>query len=288
MNISQSTLLWASLEAQMVKNLPAMQETWVWSLGQEDALEKEMATHSSILAWRSPWTEESGKYSPWGCKEMDGTEWHTHTHTFFYGHSFFLPLTLSLLPSFPTFPVSLFSHSLSHRSYLLHFGCSCLQAASVRTSGVVMEKHVWLDEHLSGSSVFVFLCVGISVREWIFVWICKLGCDFAFLGGVSWVMRMYNCWYIHLKYLVWRRCFYSPCVESPSDWGFGEVNSVKERLGVRSSFFLISLPHLSFLFLPLSFPSSNRGMCLVEWKAGLWYRGGEAWVMDWEADREAL
>ena len=74
MNISQSTLLWASLEAQMVKNLPAMQETWVRSLGQEDALEKEMATHSSILAWRSPWTEESGKYSPWGCKEMDGTE----------------------------------------------------------------------------------------------------------------------------------------------------------------------------------------------------------------------
>ena len=44
----------------MVKNLPAMQETWVQSLGQEDSLEKEMATHSSILAWRIPWTEESG------------------------------------------------------------------------------------------------------------------------------------------------------------------------------------------------------------------------------------
>ena len=44
----------------MVKNLPAMQETWVQSLGQEDPLEKEMATHSSILAWRIPWTEESG------------------------------------------------------------------------------------------------------------------------------------------------------------------------------------------------------------------------------------
>ena len=44
----------------MVKNLPAMQETWVQSLGQEDPLEKEMATHSSILAWKSPWTEEPG------------------------------------------------------------------------------------------------------------------------------------------------------------------------------------------------------------------------------------
>ena len=44
----------------MVKNLPAMQETWVQSLGEEDPLEKIMATHSSILTWRIPWTEESG------------------------------------------------------------------------------------------------------------------------------------------------------------------------------------------------------------------------------------
>ena len=47
---------WSSLVAQMVKNPPAMQETWVQSLGWEDPLEKEMATHSSILAWRIPWT----------------------------------------------------------------------------------------------------------------------------------------------------------------------------------------------------------------------------------------
>ena len=46
--------------AQMVKNLPAMQETWVQSLGREDPLEKEMATHSSIPAWRIPWTKEPG------------------------------------------------------------------------------------------------------------------------------------------------------------------------------------------------------------------------------------
>ena len=48
----------ASLVAQTVKNLPAMQETWVWFLGQEDPLEKGIANHSSILAWRIPWTEE--------------------------------------------------------------------------------------------------------------------------------------------------------------------------------------------------------------------------------------
>ena len=51
---------WASLVAQRLKRLPAMWETWVRSLGQEDPLDKEMATHSSILAWRIPWTEESG------------------------------------------------------------------------------------------------------------------------------------------------------------------------------------------------------------------------------------
>ena len=50
----------ASLVAQMLKNLPAMQETWVWSLGWEDPLEKGMATHSNILAWRIPWAEEPG------------------------------------------------------------------------------------------------------------------------------------------------------------------------------------------------------------------------------------
>ena len=54
--------------AQSVKNLPAIQETWVWFLGQEDPLEKEMATCSSILAWRIPWTEDPGGLQPMGHK----------------------------------------------------------------------------------------------------------------------------------------------------------------------------------------------------------------------------
>ena len=53
-------LMGSSLVAQRLKRLPSMQDTWVRSLGQEDLLEKEMATHSSILAWRIPWTEEPG------------------------------------------------------------------------------------------------------------------------------------------------------------------------------------------------------------------------------------
>ena len=56
----------ASLEVQKVKNLPAVQEIWVQSLGREDPLEKGMATHYSILAGKIPWTEEPGGYSPWG------------------------------------------------------------------------------------------------------------------------------------------------------------------------------------------------------------------------------
>ena len=60
-----------SLVTQTVKNLPAMRETWVQSLGWEDPLEEGMATYSSILAWRIPWTEEPD--SPWGCKQSDTT-----------------------------------------------------------------------------------------------------------------------------------------------------------------------------------------------------------------------
>ena len=57
----QLTSLWAFLMTQAIKNLPSMQETWVWSLGWEDPLEKGVASYSVILAWRIPWTEEPGR-----------------------------------------------------------------------------------------------------------------------------------------------------------------------------------------------------------------------------------
>ena len=56
--------------AQMVKNLPAMQETWVQSLGQEDPLEKETTIHSSIIAWEIPWTEEPGRVEFMGSQRV--------------------------------------------------------------------------------------------------------------------------------------------------------------------------------------------------------------------------
>ena len=62
--------IWASLVAQRLKCLPGIQETWVQSLGQEDPLEKEMVTHSSILAWRIPWTEEPGRLQSTGSQRV--------------------------------------------------------------------------------------------------------------------------------------------------------------------------------------------------------------------------
>ena len=66
-------ILGASLVTRWVKNLPTMQETWVQSPGREDPLEKEMATHSIILAWRIPWTEEPGGLQSLGSQESDTT-----------------------------------------------------------------------------------------------------------------------------------------------------------------------------------------------------------------------
>ena len=70
----------ASIVAQLVKNLPAVQETWLWSLGWEDPLQKEMATHSSILAWKSHGQRSLEGCSPWCCKDSGMTEQLTLTY----------------------------------------------------------------------------------------------------------------------------------------------------------------------------------------------------------------
>ena len=93
-------MIWTSLVAQTVKDPPAMRETWVWSLGWEDPLEEGMATHSSILAWRTPmdrgawWTT----VHPWGSRESDMTEWLCTAHIWNIYHmhitSFFIHSSL--------------------------------------------------------------------------------------------------------------------------------------------------------------------------------------------------
>jgi len=66
----------------VVKNLPAKQETWVRSLGDKEPMEQGIATHSSILAWRIPWTEEPGGLQSMECKESDVTEQLTHYYCY--------------------------------------------------------------------------------------------------------------------------------------------------------------------------------------------------------------
>ena len=84
----EANLARAFLVAQMVKNLPATWETWVQSLGWEDPLEESMAAHSSILAWRIPWTEEPGGLQSMGSQRVGHTEQLTHTHTHTHTHMF--------------------------------------------------------------------------------------------------------------------------------------------------------------------------------------------------------
>jgi len=82
-------ICWASLVAQIVKCLPAKRETWVWSLGREDPLEKAMATHSSTLAWKILWMEKPGGLQSMGSQRvrhdwatsLHFTYTHTHSHT---------------------------------------------------------------------------------------------------------------------------------------------------------------------------------------------------------------
>ena len=93
-------LLGASLVAQMVKNLPAVQETWVQSLGQEDSLEKGMTTHSSILTWRIPWTEEPGRLQFMGSQRVRH-DWVTNICTFTFH---LLALTKPRSPGGPCSP----------------------------------------------------------------------------------------------------------------------------------------------------------------------------------------
>ena len=86
----------------MVKNPPAIRETWVRSLGWEDTLEKGMVTHSSMLAWRIPWTEKPGGLQSMGSKRV-GHDSHTHTHTHTHTYTYMLnPDVLLLHTTLPT------------------------------------------------------------------------------------------------------------------------------------------------------------------------------------------
>ena len=155
-----------SLLAQMVKNSPSMQETWVWSLGQEDTLEKEMATHSSILAWRIPWREKPGGYQLWGCRESDMT----------------VQLSLSLFIKDAPFVSARLPHTYWQRHLRsTHFissglykwqcfqSCDCLGSLPLVISEVIRPSPIKLDLfslRLSALKQFLFLFARGNSRNW--------------------------------------------------------------------------------------------------------------------------
>ena len=94
---------WTSLVAQMVKNLPAVPKTWVQPLSQENPLEKKMATHSNILAWRIPQTEEPGRLQSMGSQRIEHN-WATNTHS----NQTHLPAGIQMAETLSYFPLSNF------------------------------------------------------------------------------------------------------------------------------------------------------------------------------------
>ena len=115
---------WASPVAQMVKSPPAMKETWVWPLGQEDPLEKGTATHSSILAWRIPWTEQPGRLQSMGSPRVRHNRvTNTHTSEQVRKGEGSVSGDHNLHTAAPNLEFSALS-PLSHRVFLLHLPCS--------------------------------------------------------------------------------------------------------------------------------------------------------------------
>ena len=114
----------ASHIAQLVKYITAMQETQVLFMGQEDALEKEMATHSSILAWRILWTEEPGGLQSMGLQELNMTEWLNHSNILGQTNTFIITVisqnpgrTRGTIPLFTYFMIFFPINSRGRKNY---------------------------------------------------------------------------------------------------------------------------------------------------------------------------
>ena len=148
---------WASLVAQMVKNLPADQETRVWSLGQGDPLEKAMATHSSVLAWRIPWIEEPGGLQSMGSQRA---EHNGATNTFtFHSH-------ITLMYSMP---IIFLSFPFLHRQQFHHLreaGTETTAAAMTNLDSLLKSRDITLPTKVRLVKVMVFPVVMCGCESW--------------------------------------------------------------------------------------------------------------------------
>ena len=147
----------------MVKNLPAMQETWVRSLGWKDTLEKEMAIHCNILAWRIPWTEELGRLQSMGSQRVRH-DWNVNTFTFIQtGNS-----RLTRTPFGYKAPKKIIIHGCDHSWSLTRY-VLVLQTESV-LSIVNANKYLRIcNQHISLQQVFdssIMTSNQCSLKEW--------------------------------------------------------------------------------------------------------------------------
>ena len=136
---------WASLVAQTVKNPLAMQETQVWSLGQEDPLKKGMATHPSILAWRIPWTEEPGGLQSVGVQRVRHN-WATNTFIFHWYTSSLVQYNLTdCVSRIPRLTVlDLQTHSANRtRLYVGDLYRASLAAQTMKNLSAMWETRLW-------------------------------------------------------------------------------------------------------------------------------------------------
>ena len=150
---------------ELVKNPPGrqeMEETGVWSLGQEDTLEKEMASHSSILAWKIPRTEEPSGLQPMGSQRVRHAWTHTHTHNLQV--LFILKLQLS---SATQLSISLWPHGLQHA----RLPCS---SPTPRACSNSCTSSWWCHPTISSSVVLFSPAFNLSQYQGLFQWVSSL------------------------------------------------------------------------------------------------------------------
>ena len=175
------TIIWASLVAQRLKCLPPMWETWLWSLGREDPPEKEMVTHSSILAWRILWSEKPGKLQSMGSQRV-GHDWATSLsllyHFIFHWFCFWKFICLQSSRD-PTIFSTLFCVSPLFATYNRKTSCQLAFKMvhcpwGMKSSGVQrsVQKNVRTTEPLikclnSNNAFFWFTCISEKRKAWL-------------------------------------------------------------------------------------------------------------------------
>ena len=151
--------------AQMLKLLPPMRKTWVWSLGREDPLEKEMATHSSILAWRIPRMEELGRLQSTGSQRVTSLSQPYYNVLFWLEiFNWLIKFIFSLWFLFRNLVSEIISYLLSHKDVLLHFFHYLYNFFWTYKYLIKLEFHLWC-------SFFLYIIGSHELKTYYSLWI---------------------------------------------------------------------------------------------------------------------